>query len=190
MPGRKWYVVAALVFVVGFAVFGVFLFLRIRAVTEGLQRIVVPGSAEILVDDPGRWTIYQETGSAVGGVIHGAADLTGLQVVVESPTGQPVDLVSPGMNESYSMGERRGYAIFRFEAPEVGTYRLEAGYPAGSTGSAGVLTVGKGFTWGIVWTVMGAIAIAMASFCLALLIAVVTFVKRYRARRRLAAAPT
>jgi hypothetical protein len=190
MPGRKWYVVAALIFVVGFAVFGVFLFLRIRELAKGFQQVVVPGTAEIAVDEPGRWTIYHETGGSIDGTYYGASDLTGLQVVVTSPTGQPLDLVPPGVNESYTIGGRRGVAIFRFQAPEPGTYRLEASFPSGQGGSAGILTVGKGFTWGIVWTVLGAIAIAMASFCLALLIAVVTFVKRYRARRRLAAAPT
>ena len=190
MPGRKWYVVAALIFAVGFAVFGVFLFLRIRDLTESFQQVVVPGSAEIAVDEPGRWTIYHETGGSIDGTYYGSSDLTGLQVVVTSPTGQTLDLVPPGVDESYTIGGRRGVAIFRFQAPQPGSYRLEASYPSGQADNAGVLTVGKGFTWGIVWTVLGAIAIAMASFCLALLMAVVTFVKRYRARRRLAAAPT
>lgn len=190
MPGRKWYVVAALVFLVGLSVFGVFLFLRIRELTEGFQQVVVPGSAEIAVEEPGRWTIYHETGGSIDGTYYGASDLTGLQIVVASPSGQPLDLVPPGVNESYTIGGRRGVAIFRFEAPEPGTYRLEASYPGGQAGNTGVLTVGRGFTWSIVWTVLGAIAIAMASVCLALLIAIVTFVQRYRARRRLAAGPT
>ena len=106
MPGRKWYVVAALVFVVGFAVFGVFLFLRIRELTEGFQQLVVPGSAEIILDEPGRWTIYHETGGSIDGTYYGTPDLTGLQVVVESPSGRPLDLVSPGVDESYTIGRR------------------------------------------------------------------------------------
>jgi hypothetical protein len=186
MPGRKWYVVAAVIFFVGLAVFGTFLFLRIRGLSEGFQQVVVPGSAEIVVDETGRWTIYQETGSSFGGVVYGTADLTGLEIEVFSPSGQSLALTPPGMSESYEIGGRRGYAIFRFEAPEAGTYRIVAGYP-GRPGASGVLTVGRGFTLGILWTVFGAIGIAMAATTLALLIAVVTFIKRYRAKRRLAA---
>jgi hypothetical protein len=186
MPGRKWYAVAAIILCVGVAVFGIFLFLRIRSFAEDFQRVVVPGSAEVTIDEAGTWTIYQEAGSSFGGVVYGTADLTGLQVEVFAPSGASIPVMPPNVSETYEIGGRRGYAIFRFEAPEAGTYRLTARYPGG-TGATGILTVGQGFTLGIVWTVFGAIAILMVAITLALLVAAVTFVKRYRARRRIAA---
>jgi hypothetical protein len=189
MPGRRWYVVAALVFVVGLVAFAGFLFFRLRDLDEGFRQVVVPGSSDIVLDEPGTWTIYRETGSSVGGKYYGYADLTGLEVVVRTPSGETVTLTAPGVNENYTIGGREGVAIFRFEAPAPGVYQLEARYPAGREGSEGVLAVGRMFMTNLLITIFGGIGIAMTSFTLALVIAVVTFVRRYRAKRRLASPP-
>lgn len=188
MPGRKWYVVAGIIFVVGIIAFAGFLFLRLRNLDEGFKQVVVPGSPEIVLDEPGTWTIYRETGSSIAGKYYGYADLTGLEVVVRAPSGQTVTLTPPGMNENYTIGGREGTAIFRFEAPTVGVYHLEASYPGGRDGPEGVLAVGRLFMTNLLITIFGGLGIAFFSFALALVIAVVTFVRRYRAKRRQAPA--
>jgi hypothetical protein len=188
MPSRAWYVVAALVFVVGFVVFGAFLFLRLSRLDEGIEQFVVPGSAEVAIDEPGRQTIYRETGASIDGRYYGTSDLTGLEVVVTDPSGDVVELDSPAMNETYTIGGREGVAIFKFDAEEPGTYRVEAFYPVAGTGNEGVLAVGKPMVRDILLTVFGGLAIAGGAALLALAIAVVTFVRRYRATRRAASA--
>lgn len=183
MPGRKWYVVALGVFLLGLAIMGAFLFLRLRALDERIQQVVVPGSAELGLEEPGRYTIYHETGATIDGTYYDDSDLTGLEVLVLAPSGDAVTLESAGVNETYSLGGREGTAIFRFDAPEAGVYRIEAAYPPGRTGGEGVLAVGKGFVKTLLITVFGALAIAGLGALIAIAVAAVTFVKRYRAKR-------
>jgi hypothetical protein len=185
MPSRAWYVVAALVFVIGLAAFGTFLFLRLRGLDEGIESFVVPGSAEVTIDEPGRQTIYRETNTAVEGRYYGSSDLTGLEVVVTDPRGDVLDLDPSTMSETYTIGSRQGVAIFKFDADAPGTYRVVAAYPGGGTGNEGVLAVGEPIVADILITVLGGLAIAGGAVVVALAIAVVTFVRRYRVKRRL-----
>jgi hypothetical protein len=184
MPSRAWYVVAALVFVVGLVIFGAFLFLRLSRLDEGLEQFVVPGSTEVVIDEPGRQTIYRETGASIDGRYYGSSDLTGLEVVVTDPSGDVLVLDSPAMNESYTIGGREGVAIFKFDGGDPGTYHVEAFYPGAQAGNEGVLAVGEPIVGDIMLTIFGGLAIAGGATMIALAIAVVTFVRRYRAKRR------
>ncbi len=188
MPGRKWYVVAGVVFVVGVAAFGTLLFLGLRGMGKDLQRFVVPGERTVEVAEPGGYTIYRETGS-LDGVYYDAVNLPAIRVVVTSPTGRDVPVQAPGMNETYTLGGREGWAIFRFQADEPGAYRVEARYPDGSPGPQGILAVGRGFTVRLVVMIFVAVATLLVTVLLTLGIGITTFVLRYRAGRRLAQVP-
>jgi hypothetical protein len=185
MPGRKWYAIAALVFLLGMAFFGVFLFTRLKDLTGGLQQVVVPGEAELVLEKPGSYTIFHEHESVVGGRYYSSPDeVPGLKVeVVSSETGEPVSLDAPGASTSYSLGGRSGVSIFVFEIDQPGTYRLSAGFPDGRQEQQLVLAVGQGFGQKLLLTIFGALAIGLASFILAISIAVVTFWKRRKALR-------
>ncbi|MGH7890104.1 MAG: hypothetical protein ACRENF_06095, partial [Thermodesulfobacteriota bacterium] len=59
-PRRRYYGLAVLVFVVGCALFGWFLFRNLNGLIENLTRVIVPGKAEIMLSDPGTYTIFYE----------------------------------------------------------------------------------------------------------------------------------
>jgi hypothetical protein len=181
-PSRKGYVFAAAVLAAGVVGFALVLFLGLSGLS--MQRVVVPGSAELTMEEAGRYTIYHESRSVVDGRVYDVTDVSGLTVeIVSAETGESVPLDSPGANTTYELRGRSGRGVLTFEVDRPGAYRLSAEYPAGG-GPETVLAVGKGIGTRIAMTVFGAIAIGIGSFLLAVAIGVVTFVRRRRARRR------
>ena len=183
MPGRKGYVAAAILFLLGLAAAGAFLFLRLRDLGEGIRQIVVPGAAELVLDEAGGWTIYHETGATVDGRYYASEDVSGLAVSIADPDGGPVEVREPGATTSYEIGGRQGRSVLAFEADRPGTYVLTAEYPDGE-GAQVVLGVAHGFGRGMALTIGGTLALAFVSSGLAVAIAAFTFVRRYRAKRR------
>lgn len=180
-PSRKGYVFAAAVLAAGVVGFVLVLFLGLSGLS--MQRVVVPGSAELALEESGRYTIYHESRSVMDGRVYDVDDVSGLTVeLVSAETGESVPLDSPGANTTYDLRGRSGRGVLTFEVDRPGAYRLSADYPAGG-GPETVLAVGKGIGTRIAMTVVGAIAIAIGSFLLAAAIAVVTFVRRRRAIR-------
>jgi hypothetical protein len=180
-PSRKGYVFAGVVLLVGMIAFAAILYLGLRGLS--MQRVVVPGATELALEEPGRYTIYHESRSVMDGRVYDVADVAGLTVeVISAETGESVPLDAPSANTTYELRGRSGRAVLTFEVGRPGAYRLSAGYPAGG-GPETVLAVGRGLGTRIAMTVAGAIAVAIGSVLLAGAIAVVTFVRRRRARR-------
>lgn len=178
-PSRKGYVFAGVVLLVGVIAFGAILYLGLRGLS--MQRVVVPGADELVLDEPGRYTIYHESRSVMDGRVYDVADVAGLTVeLVSVETGESVPLDAPGANTTYDLRGRSGRGVLTFEVDRPGAYRLSADYPARG-GPETVLAVGKGLGTRIAMTVAGAIAVGLGSFLLAGAIAVVTFIRRRRA---------
>ena len=186
MPGRKGYVAAALLFVLGLAAAGAFLFLRLRDLGEGIQQVVVPGAAELRLEEAGSYTIYHETGATVDGRYYASDDVSGLAVSITDPDGAPIDLRAPGATTSYEFGGREGRSVLGFAIDRPGSYVLTAEYPQ-APGPQVVLGVAHGLAPGLALTIGGTLALAFGSAGLALGLAAVTFVRRYRTRRTPAA---
>jgi hypothetical protein len=184
MPGRKWYVIALAVLVLGAVVAGVFVFSRIHGLRSGVQQVVVPGEAELVFDAPGTYTIYHERTSVVDGRVFSSSDVSGMQVELFSVvTGEPVELRTPQASSSYSLGGREGVSIFDFDVDRPGRYRLVTLSPQGRGADRAVFAVGRGFVGKILMTAVIAVVIAFAAFLLAVTIATVTFLRRRRAGR-------
>ncbi len=179
MPGRKGYVAAAILLVVGLGAAGAFLFLRLRDLGAGIQQVVVPGVAELQLEETGGWTIYHETGATVDGRYYAADGVSGLAVSITDPDGAPVEVGAPGATTSYEFGGREGRSVLGFAIDRPGTYVLTGEYPEGE-GPQVVLGVAHGFGRGLALTIGGTLALAFGSAGLALALAVFTFLRRRR----------
>lgn len=187
MPHRKWYVVAAGVFVLGGILAASFAFVRLSGLADTLPQVVVPGSAELPLETAGSYTIFHEAESVVDGRYFSVGDVSGLLVqVVSVETGEPLPLASSGANMTYSLGGRSGRSVLGFEIDRPGTYRVTGSYKSGS-GPETVIAVGQGFGKKLVGTILGTLGIGFGFAAAAVAIAVVTFLRRRRAGRDLLA---
>lgn len=189
-PSGWYYVLAGLVFVAGSVGFGLFLFSGLSGLSGGLRQMVVPGQHELTLSGAGDHTVFHEYQSVVGSKVYstGQGGIAGLRCSLSSKaTGQEIPLSPSTVNSTYSVGSRSGVSIFDFSIDSPGDYLFSARYPAGQEGSQAVLTVARGFVEKLLVTILGGLGMMFGGLGIAIAIAVITFVKRRGARRRLEA---
>ena len=186
LPGRWYYGLAAVVFISGWVLFGLFLYRNLSGISSQLQQVVVPGKTQLSLNRPGSYTIYYEQESVVGSKVYSTSrSLSGLECTVTAKaTGEEVALSRAAVSARYSVGGRSGYSVFDFKIDRPGIYEIAAQYPEGQEGPEAVLAVGQGFTMRVLTTVFGGLAIVFGSIGLAVAIAVYTAVKRHKAMRQ------
>lgn len=183
MPGRQWYVFAAVIFVIGIALSVQYVFTSVGELGDELPQIVVPGAAELSLQEPGAYTIFHEHESIVDGRYYSTREnLAGLEVgVMSTATGEAVPVRAPSAHMTYSLGGRSGVSVLSFDIGQSGDYRISAGYPGGRDGPRVVLAVGHGFGSKLFTTILGGLGLAMLSLVVPVAIVAVTFVRRRRA---------
>jgi hypothetical protein len=181
MPSRAWYVVAVLVAVGAIAAAVWLAVSRIGGMADGLVQVVVPGSADLMLDKPGTYTIFHERVSQAGGRLYTSESISGLRVTVRSgKTGNDVALRRTATSSQYNLGGRSGISAFAFDIDAPGTYRLTAAYDDGRQQPRTVLAVGTGFVGGLLSTIGLVLAVAFGGMAAGIVIAVVVLLKRRR----------
>jgi hypothetical protein len=182
MPSRIWYFVAvALLFLgVGGAIY--FMMSRLEDIQSALRRVVVPGESVVALEEPGTYTLFHELSGTLDGVVYSASDISGLKVTLESvATGEAVELTRPAASTSYDMGGSSAVGIFAFSIETPGEYRLSAAYDDGRTEPRAILSMASGFVGKLVAAILGTVALVIGSMALAIVIGVLTFLRRRKA---------
>jgi hypothetical protein len=188
-PSRWYYVLAAVIFIAGWALFAGFLFQSLSGMEAGLQRVVVPGEMDITLRERGRYTISYEYRSVIAGKIYSTAEnISGLEcTLVSKANGSKVALSLTSVNTTYEFGGHAGRAIFDFTIDQPGIYTLTAAYPEGRQGPEIVLAVGEDSTIGLFTTIFTGFAIAFGTIGVSLAITLVTLIKRSNKKKKLLA---
>lgn len=174
-PGRWLYGLAAVIFVIGVTGTLLFFITRLQGLDDRLLVAKAPGRTELHLRESGQHTIFVENSPYP----------TGLKLkLTEKGTGSEVRMWSVRGRYTYSIGDRSGVGVMEFEISQPGIYILEAVYPD-SEGPQATLTVARQFTMYLLVTILGSLILGFATAGTALVIGVVTFVKRYKAARPL-----
>ncbi len=186
-PSRWYYGLAVFIFVIGVSTFVLFLFENLKGLTNSLWQVAVPGTYDMTLSDLGKYTIFYEYQSVFDGRIYSTRpNLSGLQCsLVSNETGAPMRLYKTSTNTTYSLGSRAGASVLNFNIDQPGSYAFSAWYPEGQEGPEVVLAIGYGFPQRLVKAVLGALGILFSTIGVTILIAVITLLKRRKARKRL-----
>lgn len=139
-------------------------------------QVVVPGSSDITLSQPGKYTVFYEYQAMVGNRIYSSGeDIPSIQVnLVSKENGDEIPLSIASVNRTYTIGSRSGIGLFDFAIDQPGTHELSASYPAvqGQQEQSPeiVLAVIHGSVieklfGSIMGTVSGALAIMFIPFC-------------------------
>ena len=158
-PSIWYYGLSILIIIVGFIAFAGFIFTSVSDMGESLMQVVVPGSADLDLKEPGEYTIFYENQTYFNGKFYSTGEqISGLQIQVsEIATGSYLTIYSAPGSFTYDLGSRNGRAITSFKVERPGTYRIKASYSEGS-GPDVVLAVGKGIVEGIFTRVLTSFA--------------------------------
>jgi hypothetical protein len=159
-------------------------------------QIVVPGSSDITLPQPGEYTIFYEYRSMVDNRIYSTdQDIPGIMVnIVSKDTADEIPLSTPSTSSTYTIGGRSGIGLFDFSIDKPGIYEISASYPA-TNGQQEEQTqeivlavihnsVMDHIFGSIMGTVAGAMAIVLVPFAAGIAFIIITFLKRRKARTR------
>ena len=190
-PAWWWYLVAAVIGLGGSAGFVVFLLVNLLHIDDNFTRIAVPGTHEVVLREPGTYTVYHEYLSVLNNRQYSnQRGLAGLQLRVQATqTQKEVPVSAARISSYYSLGSRAGVSAFEFNADTPGRYLIVAQYASGAVEPEVVLAIGKGFMGSVLKIVLGGLAILGSTLATSILIVVLTFVKRLKAARQLSPIP-
>lgn len=186
-PSRWYYGMAAVVCIVGFAMFYETLMKGLNAVPSMVQQFAAPGNAELALPNPGEYTVFYEYQSVMGNRTYSTGlDVPDLRLsVVSKDTGSAVKLRPSGVNTTYSFERRAGRSLFDFNIDKPGVYQFKTRYAKGQQGEEVAMAVGQGVPGVIMKTVFMGLSIAFATLGLTFVIVLVTAIKRHNAAKRL-----
>jgi len=198
-PRRQWYVVAAVIVVVtAVAVVAMAIPLVTGMVeTFSLQHVEAPGRGEVHLAKAGEYSIYADVGwtKRLGAVtLSETRSPPTLQLTVtRADSGEQLPLGEPDRGTTLTIQNRQYRPIHTFSVDRPGTVSIEAGYPAGTTGPGVTLAVGPRFGVGGIFRSIARIflivGVALVGATAALVVFLVTFVRRRSALRRLSSSP-
>ena len=189
-PSAAWYWVAGAIGVLG-AIAASIMVVSSVVVTvnrvEDFQRVAVPGSGVITLDDTGGYTVYyEEPGIGVGFV-------PPLRVeIIEVATGDQLSLRPYDADADYTFGGHEGVAVFTFSIDRPGNYEVVAGggHFAFEDVAFGEVAIGRSIFRRLFVGVSGGVVVGLVAVLATVLIAVITGVHRNDDRRRQQWGPT
>jgi ABC-type transport system involved in multi-copper enzyme maturation permease subunit len=181
-PSRWYYGVSILVLIVGFSIFGWWLFSSISTMAGGLIQVAAPGTADLNLQEAGEYTIFYENQSFVNGSFYSTRDnIAGLQIeIIEKSSGIRLPAYSPPGRFTYCFGSRSGQSILAFQISHPGSYQLNAFYLPDYQGPKVVLAIGHNLTERIVATVINSLVVFFGSMILSAALAVIIYRKRQK----------
>lgn len=194
-PGCKWYLLAGMFLVIGVGLMVggvVWSVLSEENTIESLERIIAPGTGEILITEPGEYLVYYEYRSNFGGRVLDNQETPPAMSssLTFKSTGEKVPLrmtTAVLRGNGYSLVHCAGTSLWKFQADSAGVYELSVILKKGEYVDGNfVMAVGKDMGVGLITKVLF-IFIPAGGLCVlgSLIIGVVTLMKRSSCKRRL-----
>lgn len=182
-PGRKWYVIALLVFLL-FFVPSLLGFLKgLDGITNGLTRVVIPGEATVDLE-AGTWTIfYEHSGEFEGETFSTSTQAPGIEASVTSEDGEQIPVSPSFASFEYNIGGHTGFSIGEFKVPEEGTYVFSAQLVDPNDPGPYLLALGKDLGSSTILLVVGIIGMIGGAF-IGFVIWLIVIILRSRAKKR------
>jgi hypothetical protein len=176
MRGRLGYLIGVGVIALGLVCFVAYLAVQTGRIVPD-TRVVVPGTHDIDLRSSGKYTVFYEYRSIIGGRVYSteesepeiSASLT------SQKDGRSVEMLQPSERSSYGTHSYKGVSVLQFRIEEPGTYVLTGAYDHGETGPDVVYAIGQ---TDVKTYVLTAFWLAFGGLVIGGLIIVVTFVMR------------
>lgn len=158
-PSRWWYLLGALLFVVGGSVSFVLGLDHLGDRVAAMPRVVVPGRAALELP-AGEQVLFLETRSVLGArVLEGTDDIGDLACSLHRRGGEPVALRAAQPSTHYEVAGYAGRSLAVAEIDAPGPHELRCD---GATAEEVVLAVGGDLASALAWMVVPALVFALA----------------------------
>jgi len=178
-PHWGWFLLGPVILILG-GIAALVLFIGgLTSITEGMQRVDIPGRAEVHVEEPGAQPLFFEE----RGVSQASAP-QGLEVrILPAGGGAPVPIDAGFGNVTYNVNGVAGRKWGEADFPAAGTYEITTNVHLGT--KQGQLAVGGNLGEKIAVSLAGLFGFGFGSFLLCAIVMLVVLVKRMGYRRRM-----
>lgn len=175
-PAGYW-IAGAIFLVGGIAALVWFVVVIVGAINapNDFARVRVPGQMRVELGT-GEWYLYHEA----PGIQDSRGSFPAPNVVVTDPAGDKVLIRSSGTSYNYETTDHEGESIGSFEARTAGVYTVEV---SGTAAPGRSVAVGRSLFSGAVPGILGSIGLGAVAFLVALVLLIVTLVRRGKAKR-------
>ena len=198
-PSQWFYVVGIIVLLSGPIISGIFLFSSVFSTMNALTQIpsiqvVVPGKSDVTFSQTGKYTIFYEYQSVIKNRVYSTGEnIPGIQVsLISKDIGYEIPLSTTPISSTYTIGARSGTGLFDFTIDKPGIYEITGSYPSTQGQQKqqerpeivlSIIHVNLDkMTSIIMGTVISGSAMFFVPFLAGIVIIVITFLKRRRAK--------
>lgn len=191
-PRAIWYWIALVLLIagIGIGVSGVMKFVRVLS-QPPLAKILVPGSATVQIDKPGDYQLNYAYRTTINGKSYNLPpnDMPSIQAsVTDLATQQPVTLTDISSNQiTIATADTASLSVFSFDVNTPGQYLVDIAYAGDPPGTPTEIRVMSHVVLQGIATLFGSIALSFVLGLTALIVALVTLLRRGNAKRRRAA---
>ena len=183
-PGRKWYLIALVVFLLIFVPSLLGFLQGLDGITDGLVRVRVPGESVVSLEK-GTWTVfYEHAGVFQGEAYTNSTEFPGMEATVFAEDGTEIPVTPSVGNFEYNWGGRAGFSVGKVEIPQGGSYRFVASHYDPANSQEYVLALGKDLGRSTVLLAVGVVGMGAAAF-IAFVIWLIVIILRSRAKKRM-----
>jgi hypothetical protein len=178
VPGRFWYVIAAVLFFGSIIAPAPVVLWNVFAGSDETLRLIAPDQKKFRLTR-GSYTVFSDSRAVVDGeIITSQGSISGLRLRVRSADGKEIPVEAVSIASRYSVGGQTGFAILQFSIPESGDYVVAAEYREKSTGNRALLSIRKEFLGGLIGSILLAVFLSFAGAFLGVAIFLRTLWKR------------
>lgn len=183
-PGRKWYVVALVVFALLFVPSLLGFLDGLDGITNGLIRITAPGEETVSLEE-GDWTVFYEwAGEIDGRSFTNSTEFPGMEAALFDEAGNEISVTPSTGSFEYDWGGHSGFSVGRVDVPVDGEYTFAAQHLDPANTQEYVLALGKNLGRSTVLLVVGIVGMGVGAF-IAFIIWLIVIILRSRAKRRM-----
>ncbi|HVF52384.1 MAG TPA: hypothetical protein VNC78_02130 [Actinomycetota bacterium] len=186
-PGAWWYLLAVAILLVGGGLSAMSIYNGVTGLGKGLARVVVPGSGNVTLEEPGTYIVFHEYISNHEGRSFNTQSARALPLNLEMrdrSTGEPVSITASAGNFTYSLSGKAGESIAQFSITEPGEFDFFAAY-ADAEGPELVLAIGHDIVKSGARIGIGVAGIVGSGF-VAMVLFIIIAVMRSRSKRKMA----
>lgn len=178
VPGRFWYVVAAVLFLGGLLLPAPLVLWHLFNDNDAVTRLVAPETKTLRLER-GTYTVFSDSRAVINGeIVISQGSISGLRVAVRSSRGTEIPVEAVRVASRYNYGGQTGFAVLAFSVPEAGDYTITADYREKSANQRALLSIRKEFLGGLLGSIATAIVGSLAGTLLGVAIFLRTLWKR------------
>lgn len=161
VPGRFWYVVAAVLFFGSVIAPAPLVLWNLFAGSGEVPRLVAP-ETKVLRLSRGSYTVFSDSRAVIDGeIVISQGSLSGLRVTVRGADGREIPVEAVTIGSRYNIGGQTGFAVLQFSIPASGEYTITAGYREKAANNRALLSIRKDFLGGLVGSIMLTVSLSI-----------------------------